>query len=91
MVKEGTTAAPYPTLKAATDAGAVVISYGVLINTIVTFIIVAFVLFLVVKGVNKIRKPAPEPPMKDCPYCATSIPDAATRCPSCTSQLNAAP
>ncbi len=87
VVKEGSTAAPYATLKAATDAGAVVISYGVLVNTIVTFIIVAFVLFLVVKGVNRIRKPAPEPPMKDCPFCATSIPDAATRCPACTSQL----
>jgi len=89
VLKEGNPAAPYATLTAATDAGAVVLSYGVLINAIVTFLIVAFVIFLMVKGINRIRKPAAPPVMKDCPYCATSIPDAATRCPACTTQLTA--
>ena len=92
VLKAGTPPAPYETLKSATDAGAVVLSYGLLVNAIIVFLIVALVIFFLVKGINKIRKPAAPPVMKDCPYCATSIPDAATRCPACTSQLtNAAP
>ncbi len=82
----------YPSLKAAQDAGAATINYGVFINTIINFIIVAIAIFFVVKGVNRMRKPAPAaapaaPTTKDCPHCYTQIPVKATRCPNCTSQL----
>ncbi len=82
----------YPSLKAAQDAGAATINYGVFINTIINFIIVAIAIFFVVKGVNRLRKPAPAaapaaPTTKDCPHCFTQIPVKATRCPNCTSQL----
>ena len=87
VLKEGKPGGPYATLVAANEAGANVLGYGAIINAIVTFFIVAFVIFLMVKAINKIRKPAPEPPTKDCPYCLTAIPEAATRCPACTSEL----
>ena len=77
----------YPTLAAAQEAGVPTLNYGVFINAIVAFIIIAFVIFLVVKGVNKLRPPAPEPDTKDCPRCLTAVPVAATRCPACTSDL----
>jgi large conductance mechanosensitive channel len=76
-----------PTLAAAQEAGSVTLNYGLFINAIVSFIIIAFVIFLVVKGVNKLRPPAPEPVTKDCPRCLTAIPEAATRCPACTTEL----
>jgi large conductance mechanosensitive channel len=83
------TAASYPSLTAAKAAGAPVIAYGNFLNTIVNFVIVAFAMFLVVRQINRFHKPAPvvEPPKKDCPFCASSIPAQATRCPHCTSQL----
>lgn len=90
-LKEGTTPGPYPTLESATAAGAVTLSYGLLINAIVSFIIIAFVIFLMVKGINRLRRPEAPLAMKDCPYCATAIPDAASRCPACTSELTGAP
>jgi len=79
----------YESLEAAKAAGAATINYGVFLNTVIDFIIVAFVIFLIVKSANKMRKPAPaaEPTTKDCPYCFTTIPLKATRCPNCTSQL----
>ena len=79
----------YPSLAAATAAGAPTINYGVFINTIINFVIVAFVLFLVIKQVNRLKKaPAPaDPTTKECPHCFTTIPLKASRCPSCTSQL----
>jgi len=82
----------YPSLKAAKDAGAATINYGVFVNTVISFIIVAFALFLVVKSVNRLRGPAvaAAPTTKDCAYCATAIPLKATRCPHCTSALSAA-
>lgn len=65
------------------------IKYGLFIQAIVDFIIVAFVIFLLVRTMNKMKKPAPaaEPTAKDCPHCFTAIPIKATRCPNCTSQL----
>ena len=84
---------PYASLADAKKAGAAVISYGTFINTVIDFVIVAFVIFLVVRQVNRFKKPeaAPAPPAtKDCPYCASSIPLKATRCPQCTSELKAA-
>ena len=79
----------FTSLKAAKDAGAPIISYGVFINTIIDFTIIAFVIFLVIKQINRMKKePAPAPPnTKDCPFCCTAIPIAAKRCPQCTSEL----
>lgn len=80
---------PYDSLKAAKDAGAPVISYGVFINTMIDFIIIAFVIFLVIKQINRMKKePAPAPPnTKDCPYCLSAVPIKATKCGFCTSDL----
>ena len=91
-VKEGAKAAgPYVTLAAAQEAGAVTINYGVFINSVISFIIVAFAVFLLIKGINNLRRaeeaPPPEPTTKDCQYCYSAIPIKATRCPSCTSEL----
>jgi len=91
VLKEGAkTAGPYASLADAQTAGAVTINYGVFINTIISFIIVAFAVFMVIRSVNRLKKeeevPA-EPTTKDCPYCLTSISIKATRCPNCTSKL----
>jgi len=82
----------YPTLAEARAAGAATISYGVFLNTVIDFVIVAFVIFLLVKQVNKLQRPQPAaaPANKDCPFCLSSIPLKATRCPQCTSELAAA-
>ncbi len=81
----------YPTLAEAKKAGAAVISYGAFLNTVLDFVIVAFVIFLLIKQVNRLQKPVPaaSPSTKDCPFCASAIPIKATRCPACTSQLSA--
>ncbi len=80
------------TLAAAREAGAVVFAYGNFLMTIVNFLIIAFVIFLLVKAINKVRKPAEAPAVaptiKACPFCKTEIPLEATRCPHCTSQLS---
>ena len=71
--------------------GLPVIAYGRFLNDIVTFLIVAFVVFLIVKAVNRLRaEPPPPPNTKDCPFCLTAIPLAATRCAACTSEVAAA-
>jgi large conductance mechanosensitive channel len=79
----------YPTLQAAKDAGAATINVGLFINTLIDFLIVAFVIFLLVKQINRLTPAPPPAPVasRDCPYCATAIPIKATRCPHCTSQL----
>lgn len=81
----------YATLADAQAAGAVTLNYGQFINTIISFLIVAFAIFIVIKNINRLKReePAPvaEPTTKDCPFCLTSIPIKATRCPSCTSNL----
>ena len=87
VLKDGNPGPPYVSLVAAQDAGASVLTYGALINAIVTFFIVALVIFLMVKAINRLRRPEAPLAMKDCPYCATPIPEAATRCPACTSEL----
>lgn len=83
----------YDTLADARDADAAVITYGVFLNTVLTFIIVAFAIFLMIRVINKVyHKPAPPPApaMKDCPFCLSSIPAAAKKCAHCTSNLQPA-
>jgi len=82
----------YASLQAAKDAGAATLNYGLFINSIIDFIIVAFAIFLLVRQINRLkRKDAPAAPTtKECPFCASAIPLKATRCPQCTSQLEAA-
>jgi large conductance mechanosensitive channel len=98
VIKEGTeAAAPYATLADAQAAGAVTINYGVFINTIIVFIIVAFAVFLIVRTFNRVRRAAEArkaaeeaaaaPTTKDCPYCLSQIHVDAKRCPNCTSEL----
>ena len=80
----------FPSLEAAKAAGAATVNYGVFINNVIAFVIVAFAVFLVVQAYNRMRTPeapAAEPPRKDCPFCAEPIAMAATRCPHCTSEL----
>lgn len=85
----------YPTLAAAKEAGAPSINYGVFLNNVISFLILAVVIFFLVRGVNRLRRHAEtpkEPTTKTCPYCQSVIPIKATRCPDCTSQLgNTAP
>ena len=83
---------PYPSLAAAKTAGAPVLAYGQFINTVINFLIIAFVIFMIVKQVNRFKKPAPAPPApatKECPYCVSVIALKAVRCPQCTSELRA--
>ena len=79
----------YPTLAAAKAAAAPTLNYGLFINAVIQFLIVAFVIFLIVKQVNRLMPPPPPPPesTKDCPQCFTKIPIPAKRCPACTSAL----
>lgn len=83
----------YESRAAAEDAGAATINYGIFVNHVISFIIIAFVVFLLVQQINRLKRareeeeaPA-EPTTKECPYCFTTIPIKATRCPNCTTQL----
>ena len=79
---------PYDTLAAAKAAGAATINYGVFLNAVIDFLIGAFVIFLLVRQINRWNKPAPSAATtKECPYCFSTIPVQATRCPNCTSQI----
>lgn len=81
----------FATLDQAKKAGAATINYGIFLNTVIDFLIVALAIFLVIRQVNRLHKAAPAAPDKrDCPYCMTSIPIKATRCPACTSEVKAA-
>ncbi|MEN6435264.1 MAG: large-conductance mechanosensitive channel protein MscL, partial [Anaerolineaceae bacterium] len=80
----------YASLAAAQEAGAPTLNYGMFLNTIIEFLIIAFVIFLVVRQINRLFKPKPvsvEPTTKTCPFCQTEIPIKAVRCPHCTSEL----
>ena len=81
----------FPSLAAARTAGVPIIAYGSFINTVIDFVIVAFAMFILVKQMNRLVKPAP-PALtdRDCPYCLSKIPLAATKCAHCTSELKAA-
>ena len=84
--------AQYASLAAAKAAGAPTINYGAFITNCIDFVIVAFVIFLVVRGINRLRSQpvSPTPTTRSCPYCVTTIPLQATRCPACTSEVAAA-
>lgn len=91
-LKEGATVGPYATLANAQSAGAVTISYGLFINAVISFLIVAFAVFMLIKGINRLEhlKEAPvaaEPTTKECPHCCSTMAIKATRCPHCTSEL----
>jgi len=83
----------YGSVAAAKAAGAATLNYGIFMNTVINFLIVAFAIFLLVRQVNKLFPkpvPAPAPAVKDCKFCFSSIPQQATRCPHCTSDLKGA-
>ena len=84
----------YPSIEAAQAAGAVTINYGLFINTLISFVLVAFSVFLIIKAINKLRADKTEsdaqsaPATKECPHCFSTVDARATRCPNCTSELN---
>jgi large conductance mechanosensitive channel len=92
-LQEGELAGPYAALADAQAAGAVTVNYGLFINTIISFLIVAFAVFLLIRGVNRLQREEEEAPVepttKDCPFCKSEIHIDANRCPHCTSQLEA--
>ncbi|OFX14745.1 MAG: mechanosensitive ion channel protein MscL [Alphaproteobacteria bacterium RIFOXYD12_FULL_60_8] len=96
VLRDGETPGPYLTLDAAQKAGAVSLNVGLFGNAVISFLIVAFAVFLLVKGVNTLKRQeetgaTAEPTEKECPYCVSKIPIKATRCPHCTSELTADP
>ena len=88
VVREGATGAPYPSLEAAKAAGAVTINYGVFVNTLITFLIISFAIFLMVKVINRWRAgEGEEPTTRECPHCLSTIPIKARRCSACTMEV----
>lgn len=94
VLREGEFPGPYATVAVAKEAGAVTVNYGLFVNTVVNFLIVAFAIFFAVRGMNDLRKKEEAPPAapatKECPYCLSTVPVKATRCGHCTSELKAA-
>lgn len=83
----------FASLKDAQAAGAATINYGLFLNTVIDFLIVSFIIFLIVREINRltVKQAAPaEPTTRECPYCCSTIPIKASRCPNCTSELNPA-
>ncbi|MCL2589710.1 MAG: large conductance mechanosensitive channel protein MscL [Betaproteobacteria bacterium] len=91
VLTEGKTPGPYPSLVLAQQAGAVTLNVGLFLNMVISFLIVSFAVFMLVRGINKLRAPvegvAPVTTTKECPYCCSQVSLAATRCPYCTSAL----
>lgn len=94
LLKEGVVMGPYASLAEAKAAGAVTLNYGIFLNSVVSFLLMAVAVFFLVRGINAIRRREEKAPLapsapatKPCPYCLTSVPAAASRCPACTSQL----
>jgi large conductance mechanosensitive channel len=92
VLREGAQAGPYISLADAQKAGAVTINYGAFLNTVVSFLIVAFAIFMVIRNLNRLQRQeeAPAPTTRECPYCLSSIAIKATRCAQCTADLKAA-
>ena len=91
LLKEGKVPSPYGSLTAAKAAGAVTLNIGLFVNTIISFLIVAFSIFIVIRNINKLKRqeeiPPAVPTTKECPYCLSVIPIKATRCAHCTAEL----
>jgi len=91
VIKQGTTAGPYATIAEAQAAGATTMNLGLFLNAIISFVIVAFCIFLLIKAINKLNSPKEQAPIpvstKKCPYCCSEIALEATRCPHCTSEI----
>ena len=94
VLRSGAVPGPYASLAQAKAAGAVTINYGAFLNTVISFLIVAFAVFLMIKGMNQMKRkqeaPAAAPTTRDCPYCLSVVPLKATRCAHCTSELRSA-
>lgn len=94
VLRQGAQVGPYATLAHANAAGAVTMNYGVFINTIISFIIVAFAIFLLIRNLNRLKRkeeaPPAEPITKECPFCLSTVAIKAVRCPNCTSELKMA-
>jgi len=94
LLKDGKIPGPYGSVSAAKAVGAVTLNYGLFINTVISFVIVAFSVFLLVRSINRLRRQEVPPPAvpttKDCPYCLSAVPLKASRCPHCTSDLKTA-
>jgi large conductance mechanosensitive channel len=95
VLKQGATAGPFATIAEAQKAGAVTINYGMFANTVISFLIVAFAVFLLIRAINRLQREEEalpeEPTTKECPHCLSTIPIKATRCGHCTSELSAEP
>jgi len=93
ILQEGEVAGPYGSLAEAQGVGAVTLNYGIFINTLVSFVIIALAVFLLIRAINRLQReeetPPEEPETKKCPFCMSEISIKATRCPNCTSQLEA--
>ena len=90
VLKEGKVAGPYESLAVAKAAGAVTLNYGVFFNTIISFLIITFAVFLLIRNINRMKKKedaSAVPTTKECPYCLSAVPLKAVRCPQCTSEL----
>ena len=91
VLKEGKTLSPYATVAAAKEAGAVTLNYGLFVNTVANFLIIAFAIFFVVRNINKLKKKEEAvPTTKECPHGLSTIPIQAKKCGHCTSELKAA-
>jgi len=92
-LKDGATAGPYHVLADAQTAGAVTVNYGIFMNSVISFLIVAFAVFMVIRNINKMKKeeeaPPAEPTTKECGLCQMTIPIKATKCGHCTAELKA--
>ncbi len=91
VLNRGSAPGPYTTLADAQAAGAVTINYGIFSNAVISFVIIAFAVFMLIKSINRLKReeeaPVEEPTTRDCPHCFSTIPIKATRCPQCTSEL----
>jgi large conductance mechanosensitive channel len=91
VLKEGAAAGPYVTLAEAQKAGAVTMNYGLFVNSVISFLIVAFAVFMLIRSINKLKRKEEEAPVepttRDCPFCFSTIALKASRCPNCTSEI----
>jgi large conductance mechanosensitive channel len=92
-LKDGATAGPYASVAQAKGAGAVTLNYGLFVNAVISFLIVAFAVFMLIRAINRLKKPEVKPvgppTTKECGFCYSTIPIKAVRCPACTSELKA--